>query len=158
MTKPDRGTSLTEFALVAPLVLLILFGVIEFGRYVGHVTSVVTAAREGARYGVATGDSGGGVPRFVDCDEIRAAARSLATLADVADTDITISYDHGPGSSAFLTCPAGTTADPAQIITNDRIVVTVTKNYTPVVPLAGKFIGNQTLTSTAHRTIVKDLS
>jgi len=44
----DRGGTLVEFAVVAPLLFLLLFGVIEFAR-VGHGFSTVwTAAREGA--------------------------------------------------------------------------------------------------------------
>ena len=45
----ERGQALVEFALLVPVLLLLIFGAIEFGR-VFHATHVITsAAREGAR-------------------------------------------------------------------------------------------------------------
>jgi hypothetical protein len=46
---PSRGQTLVEFALVIPVFLLILFGLIDLGRFVvtDHILS--QAAREGAR-------------------------------------------------------------------------------------------------------------
>jgi hypothetical protein len=46
---------LTEFALVFPVFLLVLYGVIEFGRYVYTVQVLNNAAREGARYAIVHG-------------------------------------------------------------------------------------------------------
>jgi len=50
--RSDTGQALTEFALVMPVVLLMLVGIIEFGR-AWNVQQVLTdAAREGARQAV----------------------------------------------------------------------------------------------------------
>ena len=47
--KSERGVSLIEFALVIPILLLLILGIIEFGWiYNGYVT-LNGAAREGAR-------------------------------------------------------------------------------------------------------------
>ena len=47
------GQSLVEFALVIPVFLLILFGLLDAGRYV-YMNSVLSqAAREGARVAAA---------------------------------------------------------------------------------------------------------
>jgi len=47
-----HGQSIVEFALILPLFLVLVFGIIEFGRaYIVYVT-VTNAAREGARLGV----------------------------------------------------------------------------------------------------------
>jgi len=43
------GQSMVEFALVIPLVLLLLFGIIEFGRVYSAQLAVDNAARQGAR-------------------------------------------------------------------------------------------------------------
>ncbi len=47
----DRGQSLVEFALVFPIFLLVLFGLIDIGRYVYTANAFNQAAREAARYG-----------------------------------------------------------------------------------------------------------
>lgn len=43
---------LIEFAIVAPLLLMLAFGVIDFGVAINHNTMINNAAREGAREGV----------------------------------------------------------------------------------------------------------
>ncbi len=49
----EHGQALFEFALVVPLLLLILLGVVEMGiTYFGYV-AVTNAARAGARWGIA---------------------------------------------------------------------------------------------------------
>jgi Flp pilus assembly protein TadG len=53
MTRTDRGTdrgaAAVEFALVMPLLLLILFAIIDFGRMLNTQITLTEAAREGAR-------------------------------------------------------------------------------------------------------------
>jgi Flp pilus assembly protein TadG len=47
----DRGQELVEFALSLPLLLLLLFGIIESGLIYLSYNSITNAAREGAHYG-----------------------------------------------------------------------------------------------------------
>ena len=50
--RASRGQALVEFAIVAPVFFLLLFGIIDLGRYVYVTNAFGQAAREGARYGV----------------------------------------------------------------------------------------------------------
>jgi Flp pilus assembly protein TadG len=45
----DRGAIVVEFALILPLLLILLFGIIEFGRAYNTQIALQGAAREGAR-------------------------------------------------------------------------------------------------------------
>lgn len=45
----ERGAGLAEFALVLPVLLMILFGIIEFGLAFSRSQAVEAAAREGGR-------------------------------------------------------------------------------------------------------------
>lgn len=47
--KDEKGQSLVEFALVLPILLLFLLGIIEFGWLLNAQISLTSAAREGAR-------------------------------------------------------------------------------------------------------------
>jgi Flp pilus assembly protein TadG len=47
----DRGAAAVEFALVLPVLLLILFAIIDFGRLLNAQITLSQAAREGARLG-----------------------------------------------------------------------------------------------------------
>lgn len=49
----QRGQSLVEFALVLPMLLLLVLGVFEFGWILKAEIAVSAAAREGARYAAA---------------------------------------------------------------------------------------------------------
>ena len=45
----DRGAAADEFALLLPLLLLLVFGIIDFGRALNAQITLTQAAREGAR-------------------------------------------------------------------------------------------------------------
>ena len=49
--KDSRGQSIVEMALVTPLLLLLLLGVVDVGRAMAVKVAVTNASREGARYG-----------------------------------------------------------------------------------------------------------
>ena len=68
----QAGIALVEFALVAPLLLLLLAGVLDYGMALRTASSVAAAARAGAQYG-------SGSPASVsDTAGIRAAAVNAA--------------------------------------------------------------------------------
>jgi hypothetical protein len=48
----QRGGSLVEFAIIAPLLFVILFGIIEFGILLYDQAMITNASREGARTGI----------------------------------------------------------------------------------------------------------
>jgi Flp pilus assembly protein TadG len=71
----DRGSqaqALVEFALILPLLLLVLIGIIDFGRALFVYSEVSNAAREAVRYAAVNSD---------DCNEIANRARSMFSLA-----------------------------------------------------------------------------
>lgn len=47
--RDDRGAAMVEFAIVLPILLMLLLGIIEFGRAYNTQVSIQAAAREGAR-------------------------------------------------------------------------------------------------------------
>lgn len=152
----DRGATLVEFALVAPILFLLVFGLIEFGRYQAISTQVTTAAREAARFGIATGiDGGASVPQFVDCDGIRDAGRQKTPMLNLAYADIDITYDTGPASPDYLTCTTSAVMDPTSVQDNSRVTVTVSTTFTTPVPLIATFLNGSVISATDTRTITE---
>ena len=59
-----RGAAVVEFAIVAPLFFLLIFGMIEYGRMVMVQQVITNASREGARRAVAK-TAGGAIKKTV---------------------------------------------------------------------------------------------
>lgn len=147
-----RAQGMVEFALILPVLLLLIYGIMEFGRLLFIYTTVNTASREAARYGSAAGYNGNVVYRFDDCAGMRAAAKNAGVLASLQDSDITIEYDSGPGTSKF---PQPCETNTQHVKLKDRVVVTVRARFVPVVPILN--LSEIPITSVAARTIVKDV-
>jgi Flp pilus assembly protein TadG len=49
LRREQRGTALVEFALIAPLLFLLIFGVVDFGRALDYYNQVTQLAGQGAR-------------------------------------------------------------------------------------------------------------
>lgn len=153
-TRRERGASLVEAAFVLPVVLLVLFGVVEFGRYLSVSQGVSTAAREAARYGIAAGPSDNGIPRYTDCAEIIEAGQALSGLGSVDDVDFTITYTDDAGT-VVADCD-GTTPepdpDPSNISDGYRIVVAVSRPFDELIPFT-RIVLPSNVTANDQRTI-----
>jgi Flp pilus assembly protein TadG len=148
-----RAQAVVEFALILPLLLLLLVGILEVGRLIFMATSVSTASREAVRYGSAWGVAGPGF-QYNNCAGIREAAKRVAILVDIQDGNIIIRYDKGPGTSFYpFFCDAASGEDPDVVVNSgDRIIVTVTASYSPMVLVVP--ISPRTLSAQSARTIV----
>jgi len=72
-TRSERSQGLTEFALIAPVILLLTFGIIDFGRGLYFYITLQQAANEGARVAVRASNfvdpNGNGcvAPTYIHC-------------------------------------------------------------------------------------------
>ena len=157
VTRDAPGQTLVEVALVLPVFLLALVAILELGWYAGVASATTTASREAARYGSTVGIAADGQPHYVDCNGIRAAARSNTNpLVTLADSDIDVSYDDGTGAAVGESCVSSASRPGAdELQTFDRVVVTVRVRYEPITPLLRGIIGTPTLTSLEARSIAK---
>jgi Flp pilus assembly protein TadG len=79
-----KGQALAEFALIMPVLFLVIAGIIEFGR-AWNIKQVVTdSAREGARYTVIQD------PTITDTSVVAAKIRQRLSLAGITTSTISI--------------------------------------------------------------------
>ena len=87
----ERGTSLVEFALILPLLLLILFGVLDFGKAFNYRNDQTHLAAEGARWAVVNSNPGGGtlqqyIQQQADSAELRTNAQVCISFPTNSET------------------------------------------------------------------------
>lgn len=110
--RKDRGASLVEFALLAPFLLLVLFGTIEFAWLFSQNLDVRHGAREGARL-VATNYPDGPDPTTfaTPSDQTDFIVAEICARMDVStDALITLQSagDVGDPATARVDAPANT--------------------------------------------------
>jgi len=145
----SKGQGMVEFAIVFPLLIVLIFGIFEFGRLMFTHSAAIAASREAARYGAAIQDIGGGIPQFEDCQGIRDAAKRIGKYAGIDDGDITIQYSNEYGVYS-TSCPPG-----QEVGVTDSISVTVNTSITPITPF-GNF-SSIPITSSSSRTILRKI-
>jgi len=148
-----RAQAMVEFAIALPILLVLLFGIMEVGRLMLIYTMVVNASRDAVRYASAVGRGDDGLFKYNNCAGIKQAAiDSTYNLIAIAPSNILISYVDENGVNAG-TCDAGSGEDADITVDSEyRVTVTVTATYTRIVKLIP--IPTRPISSTSTRTIL----
>ena len=102
LIRGNRGNAVIEFAFVLPMLLMLCFGITEFGRAWMTMNIITSAAREGVRLAAVTAP---------DVNAVTARVQNLCSAARVTPSSIVV-----------------TPPDPADV--NRRVSVQVTTNFT----------------------------
>ena len=132
LLRARRGQSLTEFALIVPVFLLLTMGSIDLGRGIFFYNLLSNAARDGARAGI-----------------VNSTTNSLSQMcqqifAETALPGVTAPSCPGSGATSAtvtagtltVTLQAGVAGDASQ-----PNQVTLTYSFTPITPLIDTAIG-----------------
>jgi Flp pilus assembly protein TadG len=102
-TDSDRGQTLVEFALIIPIVLLIMLGLFDLGRIVFVNNSLSDGARDGARHAATR-------PRDADyCSRVDDAVRSATRGQALTPYTVTFRTLDGGGNTlaTYVVCQNG---------------------------------------------------
>ena len=128
----ERGAAAVEMAIVLPVLIMLLGGIVEFGRALYTQNMATNAAREGARM------------RALGYTTTEATARVNSAMIGMSATSFGIQYDLVQGAGTVTSngnCPA------TPVIT-DRQRVTVSPTFSFIFPLP--FVTAPTLTTQAE--------
>ena len=161
-----RGQGLVEFALVIPIFLFMLFGLIDAGRLVYQNSVMSQAAREGARLAsveaswigsadASCGTAGGPIcpsnAASLKTDVVAAANRMVAPFSSVPAADVYIRCDT-PGNA-----PTGAWAPASATCTNNAtgnvVSVRVALDFSPITPVLSSLVGSVTTAGSATMVI-----
>jgi Flp pilus assembly protein TadG len=93
----ERGQTMTEFALVLPILAVLLFGVIQFGIVFNNYVTLTDAVRAGARKGA--------VGRFSASPgtDVQTAVKNSASGLNTGQLNITVTSAWTPGADVTVT-------------------------------------------------------
>ena len=161
--RTERGQGLVEFAMLVPVFMLLLLGLLEFGFVFDHTMTVSYATREGARSGSAFAQGNASIPcANIDQNIIAAVQRvltapgSLVDRLNVASITIYKAQSNGTpvanasnvwtndGAGNFQAPGTGTNSNTLQWnacsringVTPDSLGVAIVYNYKFVTPLS----------------------
>jgi Flp pilus assembly protein TadG len=95
--RDQHGQSMTEFALILPLFVLLLFAVIQLGIAFNHYITLTDAVRAGARKGTVARNLPD--PEAAVEDQVQTAASGL----DPGDLDVEVNSTWAPASDVTVT-------------------------------------------------------
>lgn len=122
----ERGQAVTEFAMILPVLLLVLFAIFQFGVIFNNYIQVSAAAREGARKGAVSSQTG-------NCASVQALVVSSAQNA-------------APGlNTSNMGVSVSDTCTNNVVVEGNDITVTVT--YPWSVSLLGQVVASGSLSS-----------
>jgi Flp pilus assembly protein TadG len=88
--KNDSGQAVVEFAVILPVLLMILFAILQFGIVFNNYIQVTAAAREGARKAAVSRSLGTAAAETASTTSAKAAAPGLK------QSSITVTYPNSP--------------------------------------------------------------
>lgn len=116
----ERGSIAVEFAIIAPILLMLVFGILEFGFGYHAWDATQNAAREGARLGAVS----------PDVAEIEARVRGTTSFLNQSNLNVTIRC--GTTGGPFSACPAPSSWDEGDIV---RVTVDYDFGYVTPLPI-----------------------
>lgn len=134
--KGSAGTAVVEFALVVPVLLLIVFGILDFGRALNYLNDSTQLARSGARWAIVN-------KPFADLDRWDDSQCTGSLQQCIKDNGVT-----GELRDNATVCIAFGGADPSDPQVGDPVKVTVDVEFTWL-----PFIGNEGLGGIASSTM-----
>jgi Flp pilus assembly protein TadG len=174
-----KGQALVEFSLILPLLLLILLGIIDYGRILLIYANVSSSIRDAARNAELLGADANGIPTYASCDTIYANALNVLLLpltnnnvhilyyetGDVTDEAILAAYkidiekaDTNPELADFDCDNDATVAKVSDnLTTGDLMVVTVSAQIDFITPILSNMFPSITINFRAQRSVVTNL-
>jgi Flp pilus assembly protein TadG len=121
--------ALVEFAIVLPILLLAILGLLDLARAVAQENSLAFAAREGTRYAIVHGSlAASPIPYCASCTNDTMTGVVTQAAIGVPDVNVTIGYPDGNNdrnSRVFVDVTAAFVPLPSQYLLNGALTITL---------------------------------
>ncbi len=113
--KNQKGQALVEFAIILPIILMLVMGILQFGMMLNAYLTIENASREGARAG-AIGSTDAQIQQLI-----------ISTSPSLEPHDVTVSI----------------TPSETDRSSGDTLTVNIAYNYRLIVPIISNLFNNQ---------------
>jgi Flp pilus assembly protein TadG len=167
--RSERSQSMTEFAIIAPVLMLVLFGIVDFGRGIYYYVTLQQAVNEGARISVRAPAPPADIAQTTNNDILNAMQPIVPSITFVwptcpngpIDTStppagkayVYITQPNGTATPPAANAPGGQTTAPAGCNAIQRagyngqnnvpLQVEARFNFVPITPLIAQVVGNK---------------
>lgn len=125
--RSERGASAVEFALVVPIFIMLVFGIISFGMVFAQELALSNGARQAARFGVVDGRT---------CAQVATEAKNASESLGMVAADVTVEVKRGLTAAAATNVCGSTASMPCDGSTvGDSLFVTTTYTSRLMIPL-----------------------
>ena len=139
----ERGQGLIEFALILPVIVVVVFGLFDMGRGVFAANTLAQAARQASRTAIVDQDT----------SRVTAAAIANAPTLGLTNSNVTVCFKTDDTSLTNCNLPTTDNCPSATRVIGCLAIVTVTLNYAPMTPVISTLWPSIPLTSTSIQAI-----
>jgi len=148
MLRDRRGTAAAELAMVAPILLLIMFGSVELGRYFYNQHILVKAVRDGAVFAARQPIDNFNCPSSIDPGVVSTTETLVKTGGLSNNADLLPQWDDTGASFTMslqcFTATGGTTLAGIYTANGGNVPVITLEASLPYSPITGGFGGSWT--------------
>jgi Flp pilus assembly protein TadG len=138
-----RGQALVEFALVLPVIVLVLLGVLDLGRAVFSYNTLSQAARQATRAAMVD----------QDVDRVKGVAIASAVTLGLQASNVQVCFKTSETTQRDCSSPTTDNCPPASRVIGCLAIVTASVSYVPMTPVISNLWSSISLTSTSVESI-----
>jgi Flp pilus assembly protein TadG len=126
----QRGQGLTEFAIVIPIIIVAIFGILDLSRAVFTYNTLAQAARQAARTAIVDQRAA----------SVQSTAVSYAPTLGLSNANVTVCFKEGDSSQDDCSSSADDCPQSTRVL-GCLAIVEADTTYTPMTPIIGSIIG-----------------
>ena len=135
----SRGQSLVEFAIILPVITLVVLGLFDLGRAVFTYNTLSQAARQANRTAIVDQDS----------DHVKSMAIAAAPTIGLTSSNVTVCFKTADTTQSNCSSPTTDNCPTTTRVIGCLAIVTASMTYTPITPVISILWPSIPLTSTS---------
>jgi Flp pilus assembly protein TadG len=135
----SRGQSLVEFAIILPVIAMVVLGLFDLGRAVFTYNTLSQAARQANRTAIVDQDT----------DRVKAMAIAAAPTVGLTPSNVSVCFKTADSTQTNCSSPSTDNCPASDRVIGCLAIVTASLTYTPMTPVISLILPSISLTSTS---------